>query len=230
MLSRNFIRATRTPYSLRVAGTRFYNRSQKGDLGDEAHKAGLAARDASKATPSDAASPQTGKQASRDGLSGNKEKIGFADQVGSQSDSGRKDSGGSLKGQKSEEGHTGEEGITPPSFVDVVKKKMGLGTTSGEDKQNRGGGKGVTGTGTFGFDTGKRTLHTSAVWMIAGTRGQAPEASRQPHDVTNGDQNAHLKHKDTNSGPDTRKGNAGENPSLPSQHVSRMLVRVRRLG
>ncbi|PCH40727.1 hypothetical protein WOLCODRAFT_162489, partial [Wolfiporia cocos MD-104 SS10] len=60
---------------------------------------------------------------------------------------------------------------------------------------------GVTGTGTFHGLSGKqqsekRTLHTSAVaWQAEPTKGQAPEASRNPKD---------------------RKDNAAEEPSLPS--------------
>lgn len=219
MFSRHIIRfsaarriATRIP-----VGVRFYNPEQKGDVGDQAHEGGLHARQPGKASPMDAASPETGKQASRGGLSGNKEGVGFADQVGSQTASGSNMSGKNLGKPESGEGFSGKENITPPSFADAVKNKLGLGTSAGEDKQNRGGGKGVTGTGTF---PNARSMHTSAVRMLpARTQGQAPDASRRPKERTEGDQNAHLKHKKDNTAPDSGKGNAGKDPKLPSHQV-----------
>lgn len=215
MLTRPLVRLARAPHTLRVAGTRFYNPGQKGDVGHQAHVSGFAAKDPKKATAFDAASPEAGKHAKRDGLTGNQEKVGFADQVGSQSASG----GPSKEG--SAEGSTGTEDITPPAFGDVIKKALGMKTTAGEDKQNRGGGKGVTGTGHPTFDTGKRTMHTTATRMSETTTGgQAPKESRQPQDRTYGEQNAHLKHKSDPSKPDHGKGNAAEEPVLPSQHVS----------
>ncbi|KAJ3553900.1 hypothetical protein NM688_g3372 [Phlebia brevispora] len=214
MLSRRVVCLARIPRALRVTGARFYNSEQEGDVGHQAHVSGFAAKDPKKATPYDAASPAKGKKASRDGLTGNKEDIGFAEQVGSQSASASK--------SKSEtaEGITGEDEITPPAFADAVKKKLGMKTTAGEAKQNRGGGKGVTGTGSLAFDRGKRTMYTCASWMDeAAARRQAPEGSRKPQDSTLGEQNAHLKHKSSPSKPDSGKGNAAEEPTLPSQHV-----------
>ena len=222
MLTRHIVRSTRAPYALRVAsGARYYNPDQRGDTFDQAHEQGLAARSPKKSTPVDAASPEEGKNAARGGLTGNKENVGFADQVGSQSTSGSNTFADSVGKPESAEGVTGQENITPTAFADVVKQKLGFKTTSGEDKQNRGGGKGVTGTGQVTVDRGKRTIHTSAVWMMgAETIGQAPEASRQPKEKTHAEQNPHLKHKAEGSQPDSGKGNASPNPTLPSQHVS----------
>ncbi|KAI0337944.1 hypothetical protein BDW22DRAFT_1363531 [Trametopsis cervina] len=171
-----------------------------------------------KGSPLDSANSQSGKQASRGGLLGNPEGVGFADQVGSQSSSIH---GGEIGKQESAEGHKGEENITPPSFTDAVKSKLGFKTTAGEDKQNRGGGKGVTGTGKVTADSGKRTMHTSAVaYMPAKTQGQAPEGSRKPKESTHADQNSHLKHKSSTGTPDHGKGNAAKNPKLPSHEVA----------
>ncbi len=204
------------------ASVRFYNPDQKGDPHDQSHQSGYAATDPKKASPADAASPAGGKQASRGGLSGNQEGVGFADQVGSQSSSDSDTHANTAQKPESSEGFGAEENITPPSFTDAVKNKLGFKTTAGEDKQNRGGGKGVTGTGNVTYDTAKRTMHTSAVHrMPAKTQGQAPEASRQPKDKTYSDQNAHLKHKKAGA-PDQGKGNAAKDPKLPSHEVSRV--------
>ncbi|TCD60281.1 hypothetical protein EIP91_010433 [Steccherinum ochraceum] len=165
-------------------------------------------------TPSDAASSHAASQhkAPHGDLSGNPEGVGFVEQVGSHSASAQK--GSSSWGQ---EGFSGQENITPPSFVDAIKNKIGLKTTAGEDKQNRGGGEGVTGSGKPMFDTGKRLLWTSAVLQKDNTKGQAPKESRQPKDKTNADQNDHLQHRSSASkGGKQGKGNAAENPTLPS--------------
>lgn len=224
MLSRRILRLSAPPRcSLARApvGARFYNKEQKGDPFDQSHQSGHAARNPQKSSPVDAANPESGKQASRSGLSGNQEGVGFADQVGSQSASGSETSGSGVGKPENAEGMSGQENITPPSFADAVKNKLGFKTTVGEDKQNRGGGKGVTGTGRPAFDSAKRTMHTSAMWsMPAKTKGQAPAESRQPKDKTHSDQNAHLKHKESPSSPDRGRGNAAKSPKLPSQQVS----------
>jgi len=53
-----------------------------------------------------------------------------------------------------------------PGLFSTIKSMIGLGTDSGDVKQNRGEGRGVTGTGTF--SNSKRQLHTS-------TRAAAPD-------------------------------------------------------
>ena len=223
MLSRPIIRIVRAPGTLRVVGARFYS---KHDL-DQSRQSGFQATQQGKAAPMDAANPEGGKNAVRGNLSGNQENIGFADQVGSQSASGSNMTGNNFGKRGSEEGANGEEEITPPAFADALKKKLGFKTTAGEDKQNRGDGKGVTGTGNLAFDHGKRTIHTSVLTMAEpATRGQAPEESRQPQDNTYGNQNAHLKHKSNTAKPDSGKGNASVEPTLPSQHV-RPVLRIR---
>lgn len=192
----------------------------RGDVQDQAARAGQSNSDK---TPLDAASNERGKQATRDGYSGNPEGVGFAEQVGSAS------STGSSGGQSAAEGSHGKEDATPPGFLDSVKSALGFETTSGEVKQNRGGGEGVTGTGTFGGLKGeqkqnKRAFHTSARAAAGGDRtttGQAPDASRQPKDRTYSEQNEHLKHREDvdPSRASKGKGNAAENPSLPSHKV-----------
>lgn len=221
MLSRRLLRLPHTPrVAARATAVRFYNPDQKGDVHDQAQHAGFSAKDPRKSSPTDAANFEKGKKAPHD-LTGNKEGLGFAEQVGSQSATASSGQFGSrLRKPEIAEGYSGEENITPPSFTDAVKSKLGFKTTAGEDKQNRGGGVGVTGTGQVTVDRGKRTFHTSvASWMADGTKGQAPEASRQPKDSTYSEQNAHLKHKESSSEPDHGKGNAAEEPKLPSQHV-----------
>ncbi|KAI8989855.1 hypothetical protein BD414DRAFT_485351 [Trametes punicea] len=190
------------------------------DVHDQAARSGQrVAQGEQSAGPYDAASRTGGQKTDRSGLSGNKEGVGFAEQVGSATGTGNKGEAAASSG----EGKGGEEESTPPGFVASLKSKLGLGTTSEEVKQNRGGGVGVTGTGALPFEKkpgeGRRPFHTSAVRPADPTVGQAPEASRQPKERTNAEQNPHLQHKpaDTaNAFPDQGKGNAGENPRLPS--------------
>ena len=55
----------------------------------------------------------------------------------------------------------------PPGLVASIKSKLGMSLSSEEVKQNRGGGVGVTGTGSFPFEKisaqGRRTYRTLAV-------------------------------------------------------------------
>jgi len=191
-----------------------------GDVQDQAARSGQSSANKS---PLDAASGAKGKKASQEGLSGNQEGVGFAEQVGGASSSGQRNAG---------EGAGGKEEATPPGFLDAVKSTLGFKTTSGEVKQNRDGGEGVTGTGTFGGLKGEqkqnkhagRGFHTSARAAMATdttTTGQAPGASRQPKDRTYADQNEHLNHREADSSRESKgKGNAAEKPSLPSHKAS----------
>ncbi|EKM59994.1 uncharacterized protein PHACADRAFT_138385 [Phanerochaete carnosa HHB-10118-sp] len=229
MLSRRILYLPHTRrIAARATAVRFYNPDQKGDTFDQAHHAGRDAKDPRKSSPLDAANVGKGKKAPHN-LTGNKEGLGFAEQVGSQSATGSNEQifGNTMRKPESVEGYSGQENITPPSFADAVKSKLGFKTTAGEDKQNRGGGVGVTGTGQATVDRGKRMFHTSAVsWAPDETKGQAPEASRQPKDSTYSDQNAHLKHKGSPSESDHGKGNAAREPKLPSQHVRPLFYRT----
>ena len=223
MLSRRLARLQAPPSRLLGVRTptsvRSYSAARKGDPFDQSRQSGFAARDRNDPFSVDAATRQGGKQATHGEFIGNKEGVGFADQVGSQSTSHLTAHGNGVK-PESAEGISGQENITPPSFVDAVKDKLGLETTAGEDKQNRGGGKGVMGTGSFAYDGAKRTIHTSAASRVpAKTHGQAPEASRQPKDKSLADQNDHLKHKSKATSPDSGKGNAARDPKLPSHEV-----------
>ncbi|KAI0089298.1 hypothetical protein BDY19DRAFT_136472 [Irpex rosettiformis] len=214
MLSRRLIRLQATSSRL-APGTRFYNPL------NQSRQSGRAVNDPRNASPVDAANPEGRKQAAHGEFTGNTEGVGFADQVGSQSTSGSNVQGVGVGGPESAEGITGQESITPPSFVDAVKDKLGFKTTAGEDKQNRGGGRGVTGAGRLTFDNAKRTIHTSVVArMPAKTRGQASEESMQPKDKIYAEQNPHLKHKSKAGSPDTGKGNADKDLKLPSHESS----------
>ncbi|KAI0751177.1 hypothetical protein C8Q80DRAFT_1268457 [Daedaleopsis nitida] len=172
-------------------------------------------------SPYDAASRTNDKKADFSGHSGNQEGVGFADQVGSASATADKGQSQSSPG----EGKGAEEESTPPGLMAAIKSKLGFGTTSGEAKQNRGGGVGVTGTGALPFEKtpqeGRRPYHTTAARASSRTQGQAPEDSRQPHDRTYGEQNAHLKHKSSTTSPDHGKGNADKDPKLPSHELSK---------
>ncbi|KAI0658619.1 hypothetical protein C8Q70DRAFT_934153 [Cubamyces menziesii] len=194
------------------------------DVHDQAARSGQdVAQGKRSAGPYDAASRTGDQKTDRSGLSGNQEGVGFAEQVGSSTSTGKKDYPSASNG----EGMGGQEESTPPGFIASVKSKLGFSTSAGEAKQNRGGGVGVTGTGTLPFEKkpeeGRRPFHTSARRNADPTVGQAPEASRQPKESTNADQNPHLKHKPENAkaSPDRGKGNAGENPTLPSHRFDK---------
>lgn len=145
--------------------------------------------------PHDAASRTSSQSADHSELSGNQEGVGFADQVGSASSTANKSAAGEGKGR--------EEDATPEGLAATIKSKLGLGSSGGGAKQTR-------------------AFHTSAARATASTVGQALDASREPKERTNADQNPHLKHKPASSAqasPDKGKGNAGENPTLPSHQV-----------
>jgi len=97
-----------------------------------------------------------GKHASREGAVGNKEGVGFQDQVG----------GASGDRQNPVEVTGGEEEAQSPNIIGAVKQALGFKTKPGEVKQSSGGGRGVTGTGTF-----RRDFHTSG-GSEAGTKEQ----------------------------------------------------------
>lgn len=190
----------------------------KDPLHEAIEQAEKAQKDPRWASPHDAAAAhaQGQQKAPRNDVSGNPEGIGFAEQVVSQSASAN--TGASAA---KHEGFSGQETITTPSFADAVKSKLGLKATTGEDKQNRGDGEGVTGSGKPRLDSGKRLMSTSAVLCKDNTtNGQAPQASRQPKDKTNADQNEHITHRSSSAKDGKRgKGNAAENPTLPSHQV-----------
>ncbi|RPD67421.1 hypothetical protein L227DRAFT_538555 [Lentinus tigrinus ALCF2SS1-6] len=151
-------------------------------------------------TPYDAAAPKRDMKTDRSGFSGNQEGVGFAEQVGSASPSGNK----SEPGRPSPgEGKGGQEESTPPGLFASIKSKLGMSTSSEEPQE------------------GRRPFHTSAVRLSEPTRGQAPEASRQPKEQTHSEQNPHLKHKPDQASPDKGKGNAAEDPKLPSHQMAK---------
>ncbi|EPQ58865.1 hypothetical protein GLOTRDRAFT_125184 [Gloeophyllum trabeum ATCC 11539] len=141
-------------------------------------------------------------------FAGNQEGVGMQEQIGGKSAQGAGAPG---------EGKGGQEEASPPGWFAAAKSKLGLGTSAGEVKQNRGGGEGVTGTGTGQRQVGPRGLHTSAVSLTQGTRKAEPDGSRQPKDEhVAGEQSPHLTHKKAGAN-DHGRGNAAAEPALPSK-------------
>lgn len=103
----------------------------------------------------DAASPsESGMKAPRSGLSGNKEGVGFVEQVGSASGT---EASRSMRAGRQGEGEVKEE-ARPPGILASLKQMLWIGTSVEDVKQNRGGGEGVTGTGTrMGMTTGTKS-------------------------------------------------------------------------
>ncbi|KAI6124162.1 hypothetical protein EDD16DRAFT_1562854 [Pisolithus croceorrhizus] len=86
--------------------------------------------------------------------SGNREGVGFVEQVGSASGT---EASRSTRARNQGEGGVKEEETKPPGIFAALKQILGIGTSVEDVKQNRGGGEGVTGTGTgMGTDTGTR--------------------------------------------------------------------------
>lgn len=175
------------------------NRSE-GDVQSQSAKAGKEASDSS--NPLDPASGAR-KATTQNDSKGNKEAVGMQETIGGKSAQG---SGGEIGGT---------EEAQAPGVFSSVKQALGLKTDTGDVKQNQGAGRGVTGTGTA------RKFHTSARAHAGSTGGvrASPEGASAPKDNVSGDQNAHLHHKSNSSKPDNGKGNAAEEPTLPSQRV-----------
>lgn len=143
--------------------------------------------------------------------SGNPEHIGFAEQVGSASHTA---DAGKSKGQaQRHEGRDEEAGA--PGVLSSIKQLMGMGTDSGDVKQNRGEGKGVTGTGTFSkSDTSKsssqpphsRQYHTTPPRFFA---EKAKDLNSEVQSHSDGSSGARSKGKDETPG-------TGSNANSPS--------------
>jgi hypothetical protein len=182
-----------------------------GDVQSQSADAGMKAH-ADSNNPMDPAS-KTRAASHPDTSKGNPEAIGMQETIGGKSAQGT-------------EGHGGEMGGTEeaqaPGVLSSVKQALGMKTDEGDVKQNQGGGRGVTGTGTA------RKYHTSARVSApssssSGSSGGArasPDGASEPKDSVAGDQNPHLRHKSDLGKPDrAAEGNAGETPTLPSQRV-----------
>ncbi|KAI6114759.1 hypothetical protein EDD17DRAFT_1430035, partial [Pisolithus thermaeus] len=142
--------------------------------------------------------------------SGNREGVGFVEQVGSASGT---EASRSTRARNQGEGGVKEEETKPPGIFAALKQILGIGTSVEDVKQNRGGGEGVTGTGTgMGTDTGTR----AEMEGTATKTGGYPDSSRKPKERTHGDQNEHLIYKRSSRDPDSGSGNAAEEPFLPS--------------
>ncbi|KAI0043487.1 hypothetical protein FA95DRAFT_1563230 [Auriscalpium vulgare] len=112
-------------------------------------RAGAQARDSEH--PYDSASGGVAKAPRGAQEGGNPERVGFADQVGGQSaHADRLERGGEAGGTKG-----AEQEAAAPGLFSRVKQVLGMGTSSGDVKQNRGAGGGVTGTGTFRSQEGR---------------------------------------------------------------------------
>lgn len=103
--------------------------------------------------PHDAASDGSMDKAPRT-EKGNPEGIGLVDQVGGQSAHARKVESEGVTSEQAREkasasGMGGKEESTPPGFFAAAKQAIGMDTSTGDVKQNKGAGGGVTGTGTF---------------------------------------------------------------------------------
>jgi hypothetical protein len=96
----------------------------------------------------DASNRESGdKHASREGLTGNEEGVGFQDQVG----------GAAGDRKNPEGGKGGGEEARSPSIIGAVKQALGLEWKSGDVKRNPGGAQGGSGTG-----GPRRGFHTSS--------------------------------------------------------------------
>jgi len=102
-----------------------------------------------------------GKRASREGAAGNKEGVGFQDQVGGAAGDRQNPGGG--EGDRQE--------ARSPNIVGAVKQILGFEPKPGEAKQNSGKGIAVTGTWTF-----RKDFYTSC-GLDPGTK----EPPRNPH-------------------------------------------------
>lgn len=112
-------------------------------------RAGLAAHTPTNDHPYDSANPNGVRKAPRgEKEGGNAERVGFAEQVGGASaHAERMESGEGGEGEKG-----GKEEAKAPGMLGALKQAVGLGTSAGDVKQNRGSGAGVTGTGKYRED------------------------------------------------------------------------------
>jgi len=138
--------------------------------------------------------------------SGNPEGVGFEDQVGSQSASAdaRSGMGSTSDGRKEERD---EEAATPGLFS-TIKSKLRVGTDAGDVKQNRGGGRGLSGTGTT-TQTRARGLHSSAAMDPSPHSGGVSSSDVRKQALGSG--------KDRPSPVDYMKDVLQDTPGLPSK-------------
>ncbi|KIN94326.1 hypothetical protein M404DRAFT_168645 [Pisolithus tinctorius Marx 270] len=160
----------------------------------------------------DAASPsESGMKAPRSGLSGNKEGVGFVEQVGSASGT---EASRSMRAGRQGEGEVKEE-ARPPGILASLKQMLWIGTSVEDVKQNRGGGEGVTGTGTRMGSVDLASSSSSAPEKVS-SQSQYSDSFRKPKKRTHGGQNEHVEPKRPSWDRDSGSGNAVEEPFLPS--------------
>lgn len=102
-----------------------------------------------------------------------------------------------------------EEDAKAPGVFPWLKQALGFGTTTDEVKQNRGGGQGVTGTGSR---SARRGLHTSAILNLGvdETHDGPSEVLGQPKEETHGNWNDDPKHEKSRGENGQGDENAGE--------------------
>ncbi|KIM78289.1 hypothetical protein PILCRDRAFT_824502 [Piloderma croceum F 1598] len=145
---------------------------------------------------------------------GNPEQVGFVDQVGSASASGNPNTG--ARGSKK----NGSEEAASPGFFNTLKKMLGFKTSYKEVKP---GGTGVTRTASTPPDSTRYVGRRRENGKEKGTHtaDMATDTSRMlKKKPLLGDQNEHLTHKKEGN-RDSGKGNAAEEPVLPSQRRAR---------
>lgn len=105
-----------------------------------------------------------GKQASREGSVGNKEGVGFQEQVGGAAGD-RKDTGG---------GKGGEEEARSSNIIGAIKQALGIKTKPGEMMQRSNGGRSKTGPG-----ASRRGFHVSS-GLDVGTKEPPQDQRHHP--------------------------------------------------
>ena len=105
-----------------------------------------------------------GKRASREDAVGNREGVGFQDQVG----------GGAGDRQNPGGGRGNQQEARSPNIIGAVKQTLGIKPKPGEVRQSSGEGRGVTDTGKF-----KREFHASS-GSDTGTKETPQDHHRHP--------------------------------------------------
>jgi len=166
------------------------NRSPE-DVQSDYAESGYQARNAD--APHDVASDTPMSAGSRP-TRGNPEQIGMREQVGGANASAQDDA--RTAGEKG-----GQEEASAPGYVGKLKQALGMSGSSDIKRDDR------------------RALHTSAVARATSGVRADPAAARAPKESgLRGEQNEHLKHKKDGQ-PDSGKGNAAAEPTLPSQKM-----------
>ena len=151
-------------------GTPEHQHSQ--DESSKYARSGMSRVDKSRVDPSNR---QNGdRHTSREGTTGNMERVGFQDQIGVAGGDGK-----NPEGSKS-----GEEEARSPKVLEAIMQVSGVKTEPGEVKQNSGGAQGVTFPG-----TPRRDFHTSS-GSDTGTKKSRKDRHR--HFASNSQKTSHA--------------------------------------